>query len=331
MLAPVVASAQRLWRLVAWASFRRRAAQPLLAPPRTDGRARSARRFRSARQPAPPAMRSGAYLDAIAGAREEIVLANAYFFRAALPPGADRRCAARRAGDPAAAGRVRSPDAGVCDARAVSIFLDAGIRLFEYHRSHLHAKVAVIDHQWATVGSSNIDAFSLLLARGQRLRGRSRFRGGTAREPGRRCAPARANSGVRTGGACPCCAAAELARLPARAPGDRHRRLRQRTELATTLARMPGACAASADQAAVLDLGAAVAHHLQGRRRRPCPAAAGAITELQPPRCWRPLRWPRPHRHHLRRRGTRRRCRSSPAPRAGWDSTSDQAPPRRPG
>ena len=45
------------------------------------------------------------------------------------------------------------------------IFLDAGIRLFEYHRSHLHAKVAVIDHQWATVGSSNIDAFSLLLAR----------------------------------------------------------------------------------------------------------------------------------------------------------------------
>ncbi|HMW62310.1 MAG TPA: phospholipase D-like domain-containing protein, partial [Accumulibacter sp.] len=32
-------------------------------------------------------------------------------------------------------------------------------------RSFLHAKVAVIDHHWATVGSSNIDPFSLLLAR----------------------------------------------------------------------------------------------------------------------------------------------------------------------
>ena len=37
--------------------------------------------------------------------------------------------------------------------------------MFEYHRSHLHAKVAVVDGRWATVGSSNIDAFSLLLAR----------------------------------------------------------------------------------------------------------------------------------------------------------------------
>jgi phosphatidylserine/phosphatidylglycerophosphate/cardiolipin synthase-like enzyme len=39
------------------------------------------------------------------------------------------------------------------------------MRIFEYHRSFLHAKVAVIDDHWATVGSSNIDPFSLLLAR----------------------------------------------------------------------------------------------------------------------------------------------------------------------
>ena len=44
-------------------------------------------------------------------------------------------------------------------------FLDAGIEIHEYHRSFLHAKVAVIDGQWATVGSSNIDPFSLFLAR----------------------------------------------------------------------------------------------------------------------------------------------------------------------
>ncbi|MBI4741568.1 MAG: hypothetical protein HY777_08515 [Betaproteobacteria bacterium] len=43
--------------------------------------------------------------------------------------------------------------------------LGAGIRIFEYRRSFLHAKVAVIDAHWSTVGSSNIDPFSLLLAR----------------------------------------------------------------------------------------------------------------------------------------------------------------------
>ena len=32
-------------------------------------------------------------------------------------------------------------------------------------RSFLHAKVAVIDDNWATVGSSNIDPYSLLMAR----------------------------------------------------------------------------------------------------------------------------------------------------------------------
>jgi cardiolipin synthase len=39
------------------------------------------------------------------------------------------------------------------------------VSICEYHSSFLHAKVAVIDTQWSTVGSSNIDPFSLLLAR----------------------------------------------------------------------------------------------------------------------------------------------------------------------
>jgi cardiolipin synthase len=42
--------------------------------------------------------------------------------------------------------------------------LNAGIRIFEYQKSFLHAKVGVIDDHWSTVGSSNIDPFSLLLA-----------------------------------------------------------------------------------------------------------------------------------------------------------------------
>jgi cardiolipin synthase len=32
-----------------------------------------------------------------------------------------------------------------------------GVRIFEYTPAFLHAKVAVVDDDWATVGSSNID------------------------------------------------------------------------------------------------------------------------------------------------------------------------------
>jgi cardiolipin synthase len=43
--------------------------------------------------------------------------------------------------------------------------LGSGIEIFEYHRSMLHGKVAVVDDAWATVGSSNLDPFSLFLNR----------------------------------------------------------------------------------------------------------------------------------------------------------------------
>jgi cardiolipin synthase len=43
--------------------------------------------------------------------------------------------------------------------------LEAGVEIYEYQAGFLHAKVAVVDGQWATVGSSNLDPLSLLLAR----------------------------------------------------------------------------------------------------------------------------------------------------------------------
>ena len=43
--------------------------------------------------------------------------------------------------------------------------LSKGIFISEYTAGYLHAKVAVVDHQWCTVGSSNLDPLSLLLAR----------------------------------------------------------------------------------------------------------------------------------------------------------------------
>lgn len=166
LLAPIVASAQRLWRLVAWASFRRRDSLPLLAPPQAEPVGsicaafvvRDNLRYRRAIE--------NAYLEAIAAARDEIVIANAYFF-----PGRRFRQALV---DASARGvKVTLLLQGLSDhplqvyaTRALyPMFLARGIRLFEYHRSHMHAKVAVIDGQWSTVGSSNIDVFSLLMAR----------------------------------------------------------------------------------------------------------------------------------------------------------------------
>jgi cardiolipin synthase A/B len=111
-----------------------------------------------------------AYLKAIALARHEIVIANAYFL-----PGRRLRRALTMA---ALRGvRVRLLLQGRYEyfmqyhaARAVyASLLAAGIEVHEYQRSFLHAKVAVIDPEhdrpWATVGSSNLDPLSLLLAR----------------------------------------------------------------------------------------------------------------------------------------------------------------------
>jgi cardiolipin synthase A/B len=41
--------------------------------------------------------------------------------------------------------------------------LGANVRIYEYNRRPLHGKVALMDDQWATVGSSNLDPLSLAL------------------------------------------------------------------------------------------------------------------------------------------------------------------------
>lgn len=111
-----------------------------------------------------------AYRRAIGGARHEVIIANAYF----MPGGKLRRAlllAARRGV------RVRLLLQGRYEyfmqyhaARPVyGALLAAGVEIHEYAPSFLHAKVAVVDalgeRPWATVGSSNLDPLSLLLAR----------------------------------------------------------------------------------------------------------------------------------------------------------------------
>ena len=111
-----------------------------------------------------------AYLKAIATARHEIVIANAYFL-----PGRKLRQALVHAASRGV--KVRLLLQGRYEyfmqyhaARPVyRQMLASGVEIFEYSQSFLHAKVAVIDayHErpWATVGSSNLDPLSLLLAR----------------------------------------------------------------------------------------------------------------------------------------------------------------------
>lgn len=106
-----------------------------------------------------------AYIRAINHAESEIILAHAYF----LPRIAFRHALLNAVGRGV---RVLLLLQGKVDhlleyygSRAIyGSLLDAGIEIYEYRKSFLHAKVAVIDAHWATVGSSNIDPFSLLLA-----------------------------------------------------------------------------------------------------------------------------------------------------------------------
>jgi cardiolipin synthase len=107
-----------------------------------------------------------AYRVAIARARSEIIIANAYFV-----PGHKMRNALVSAAKRGV--RVRILLQGRYEyfmqyyaARPIyGALLAAGVELHEYAPSFLHAKVAVIDGHWATVGSSNLDPLSLLLAR----------------------------------------------------------------------------------------------------------------------------------------------------------------------
>ncbi|CAN7146210.1 cardiolipin synthase ClsB [Variovorax paradoxus] len=104
------------------------------------------------------------YLAAIRAARKRIVIANAYFF-----PGyrliKELRRAARRGVD------VRlilqgEPDMPIVKTAATMLYhhlLHAGVRIYEYCDRPLHAKVALMDDEWTTVGSSNLDPLSLSL------------------------------------------------------------------------------------------------------------------------------------------------------------------------
>jgi cardiolipin synthase len=105
------------------------------------------------------------YLRAIGHARHEVLIANSYFvpgrrFRRALLAAAARGVRVRLL----LQGRIEYWLPHYAAQSMYDELLQGGVQINEYRRSFLHAKVAVFDNR-ATVGSSNIDPFSLLLAR----------------------------------------------------------------------------------------------------------------------------------------------------------------------
>lgn len=103
------------------------------------------------------------YLKALGGARRSALLANPYF-----APG-------RKLRDGLASAAARGVQVTLLigvgqfrlqDAVAHSFYpklLKSGVNVVEYRKTQLHGKVAVIDDEWATVGSSNWDGLSLFV------------------------------------------------------------------------------------------------------------------------------------------------------------------------
>ena len=166
LLAGIHKSVRRLWQLVALTQLNAgESRQPEMRPSwPTDGNMRAAFVVRDNFAHRRDIER--VYLTGLALAKDEILIANAYFL-----PGRRFRILLKKA---AARGvRVHLLVQGHTDhpffqAAARALYRDllaAGVKIFEHHVSELHAKVGVIDGERATVGSSNIDPFSLLMAR----------------------------------------------------------------------------------------------------------------------------------------------------------------------
>jgi cardiolipin synthase len=104
------------------------------------------------------------YRVAIRLARERVTIANAYFF-----PGyaflKELRKAARR-GVQVSLILQGNPDMPIVQTAASMLYhylLSGGVQIYEYCDRPLHGKVAIVDDEWATVGSSNLDPLSLSL------------------------------------------------------------------------------------------------------------------------------------------------------------------------
>lgn len=109
---------------------------------------------------------ASAYINAIDTARSEVIIASAFF----LPQHRLRKSliqAAKRGVSVTLVlqGHYEFALPYRAARRLYGELLEAGVNIVEYQLTYLHAKVAFVDTHWCTVGSSNLDPLSLLLAR----------------------------------------------------------------------------------------------------------------------------------------------------------------------
>ena len=190
---PVVANiyhaTERLWKLVAWWHVRKMGAKAeirrWLRRPQADLKLINAERvalanateknshvgnmraqflardnFRNRREI------EEAYLAAIKGATKKILIVNSYFlpgrrFRRELIAAATRGVGVTLL----LQGRADHVLLQMATRALYEQLLGVGVKIYEYEKSMMHGKVAAIDDAWATVGSSNLDPFSLFLNR----------------------------------------------------------------------------------------------------------------------------------------------------------------------
>ena len=157
---------QRMWEILTWVNFRRRFRMAPIARPCCEpvGEQSAAFLIRDNIRHRNDIL--NAYIAAIDAAKTEILIANAYFLPG-IRFGRSLYAAAQRGVRITILlqGKTDHPVLRYATQTLYAAALQAGIRIFEYEKSFMHAKVAVIDGEWATVGSSNIDPFSLLMAK----------------------------------------------------------------------------------------------------------------------------------------------------------------------
>jgi cardiolipin synthase A/B len=103
---------------------------------------------------------------AIDDAKKEVIVANAYFlpglrFRRTLRAAAKRGVVVKLL----LQGHTDHVFLRAATRYLYAHLLASGVYIAEYERAMMHAKVCVVDSEWACVGSSNLDPFSLLLSR----------------------------------------------------------------------------------------------------------------------------------------------------------------------
>lgn len=104
------------------------------------------------------------YLAMLSSAKQEVIIANAYFF-----PGYKLLREMRNAAQRGVSVKLivqGEPDMPIVKVAAELLYnylVSGGVEVYEYIRRPLHAKIAVQDSHWSTVGSSNLDPLSLSL------------------------------------------------------------------------------------------------------------------------------------------------------------------------